>query len=98
VQLCSVAEEVIKKRYKEDPTGTQSDMLGSFMRHGVKEFDAVAEGLLQMYATTPLTLTFSLVADIQQPRGCRHYRHSHSSNYALCHDECARLPTLTNGS
>jgi hypothetical protein len=25
------------------------DMMGSFMRHGVKEFDAVAESLLQVY-------------------------------------------------
>jgi hypothetical protein len=64
VRLYSVAEEVVKKRYKEDPTGTQMDMMGSFMRHGVKEFDAVAESLLQMYTNPLLTLTLSPIANI----------------------------------
>ena len=49
ISFYRVAEEVVKKRYKEDPTGSHMDMMGSFMRHGVKEFDAVAESLLQMY-------------------------------------------------
>lgn len=56
----SVAEEVVKRRYKEDPTGKQMDMMGSFMRHGVKEFDAVAESLLQMYFITLFDRTFSI--------------------------------------
>lgn len=48
MNLYSVAEEVVKKRFKVDPTGTSKDMMGSFMRHGVKEYDAVAESLAQM--------------------------------------------------
>jgi len=39
-------------------------MMGSFMRHGVKEFDAVAESLLQMYIITPLTLILNPVTNI----------------------------------
>lgn len=54
---------MVRKRYKEDPSGTQMDMMGSFMRHGVKEYDAVAESLLQMYRIPHVTVIFNPIAN-----------------------------------
>lgn len=33
----------MSKRFREDPEGTEIDMIGSFIRHGVSAFNAVSE-------------------------------------------------------
>ncbi|CAG8982895.1 hypothetical protein HYALB_00002912 [Hymenoscyphus albidus] len=56
-RLIRVAEEVSRKRFAEDPTGTRKDMMGSFIRNGMKEDNAVTESLAQILAGADTTAT-----------------------------------------
>lgn len=47
-RMIAVAKEVVRKRFAEDDPGRHRDMMGSFIRHGISQREAVSEATLQM--------------------------------------------------
>lgn len=47
-KLVATAKDIVQKRFQEEDPGRHRDMMGSFIRHGVSEREAVSEATVQM--------------------------------------------------
>jgi len=48
-RLLGVVTEIVSKRFEMENPGQDRDMMGSFIRHGVTQNEAVSEATVQMY-------------------------------------------------
>jgi hypothetical protein len=47
-RLLGICKEIMRERFASQDPGGERDMLGSFIRHGLSQKDAVTEATLQM--------------------------------------------------
>jgi hypothetical protein len=50
-RLLCICRNIVKGRFESSDPGKEPDMLGSFIRHGVPQHEAVAEATTQMFVT-----------------------------------------------
>ena len=89
-RLLRVTKDIVNGRFAS-PDNKEQDMLASFIRHGVPQSEAVAEGTTQMYASRLLDHNTTVLTQGKQHRRRRYHSYHTQSHNALHHHQSPRL-------